>query len=107
MEKRGSGKMQVVTAARKASAVLPPKGFKGGSRVNSESDGEGPVLPPKDPRQKSLGKSVYLPHTLWDALQEIANASGEYSRNEVIQKFLENRVLAWRKEQASKRKPNK
>lgn len=96
--------MQLATAARKPSAVLPPKGFKGGGRVSTDSSEEGPVLPPKDPRLKSLGKSVYLPHTLWDALQEIADASGEYSRNEVIQKFLENRVSAWRKEQASKRK---
>jgi hypothetical protein len=44
---------------------------------------------------------------MWDQLAEIARASGEYSRNEVIQLFLENRITAWHKELASKRSVKK
>lgn len=61
-----------------------------------------PVLPPRE-RTSKVNKSVYLPAELWEALEVIAQASGEYSRNEVIEHFLRNRVNAWNREQAAKR----
>lgn len=73
--------------------------------MNSDPPEKGarPVLPPRDPAKKPKQSSVYLPKYLWDVLDEIAEASGEYTRNEVIQLFLEDRVRAWQEEQQAKR----
>jgi len=71
----------------------------------SEGQGEGPVLPPK-PKRKMRGVSIYLDDGLWEKLDQIAKASGEYTRNEVVTVFLRNRVEAWEKEQGE-RKPGK
>jgi hypothetical protein len=75
--------------------------------MNSDPDDEGAVLPPKDPKKQLKQTTLALPVYMWDQLAEIARASGEYSRNEVIQLFLENRITAWHKELASKRSVKK
>lgn len=74
--------------------------------MNVDPD-EGPVLPPKDPRRRSRGTTINLPQYMWDELDHISEASGEYSRNEVIQLFLENRIAAWHKEQSAKKTSKK
>ena len=61
-----------------------------------------PVVPPRDPSKKPKQISVYLPKYIWDRLDEIARVSGEYTRNEIIQLFLENRIAAWLDEQTRK-----
>lgn len=61
---------------------------------------DGPVLPEKDPGGKILQRSVGLRQRVWDALSEIAKASG-YSRNEVIALFLQNRIDAWQRERSA------
>lgn len=75
--------------------------------MSSDPLEEGPVLPPRDPLRKPRGTTINLPQYLWDELDQIAESSKEYSRNEVIQLFLENRVTAWRKEQNTKKAPKK
>lgn len=98
--------MSVTGVQRRPSAVLPPKrmGRPGKMSVDPE---DGPVLPPRDPRRKSRGTTINLPEYVWDELDRIAEMSGEYSRNEVIQIFLENRIAAWNREQSAKRTPKK
>ena len=88
---------------RRQSTVLPSKRAAGMRGMSTDAGDEGPVLPPRDPRRKPRGTTVNLPGYMWDQLDEIADASGEYSRNEVIQLFLENRILAWQREQATKK----
>jgi hypothetical protein len=68
--------------------------------MSHDEDEDGPVIPPKDPRMKKENRTAYLAVWLWEELDAIAKASGEYSRNELMQLWLENRIAAWRKEQA-------
>jgi hypothetical protein len=83
--------------------------------MSAREDEDGPVLPHKDPRLKNRNVTVTLPNWLWDALDEIMNATNatieeeedHYSRNQVIKYFLENRVKAWRLEQAPKQASTK
>ena len=91
------------SGARRPSAVLPSRRVLEKRGMSADPGDDGPVLPPRDPRRKSRGTTVNLPVYMWDELDEIAEASGEYSRNEVIQLFLENRISAWRKEQSSQK----
>ena len=88
---------------RRRSMVLPPKRLRDTNKMNSDPEDEGAVLPPKDPKQKLRQTTLALPVYMWDQLADIAKASGEYSRNEVIQLFLENRIAAWLKEQNHKK----
>lgn len=91
---------------RRPSVVLPPKRLQRPGKMSTDPE-EGPVLPPKDPRRKTRGTTINLPGYMWDELDRIAELSGEYSRNEVIQLFLENRIAAWHKEQSAKKTPKK
>lgn len=99
--------MPANTGARRTSSVLPPRRLRGVEKMSPNSNEEWPVLPPKDPKQKPRGTTVNLPGYMWDQLDEIAKASGEYSRNEVIQFFLENRIAAWREEMSARKSTKK
>jgi hypothetical protein len=66
------------------------------------------MLPPK---KKPRGSSVYLMDETWDALQEIADETkGQdphgipYTRNDVIQSFLDWAIREYRKEQGPSKK---
>lgn len=58
----------------------------------------GPVLPPKDTGEKMRGSTVYLPQRMWNALDAITKENPDYSRNEVIQSFLADRIRAYMKQ---------
>jgi hypothetical protein len=64
----------------------------------SNKDPEGRVLPPKDQRKKGRGSTVWMEAWVWDELDAIAEESGEYSRNEVIQRACERLITAWHAE---------
>jgi hypothetical protein len=100
---------------KKNSTVLPKKTPKSQS-LEADPREEGPVLPRKDPALQGVQLSVYLPRWLWAALEEISASTvlplrpgdkkerREYTRNEVIEYFLRNRVAAWRAEQSGEQK---
>jgi hypothetical protein len=72
--------------------------------MSGPSEDEGPVLPRKPKKKERPGRTIYLDPSVWERLDQIAEATGgEYSRNEVIEYFLLNRIAAWDREQASKK----
>lgn len=69
------------------------------------------LLPPFENEPDDVGRSVYLPPTLWEKLTEISEETKVmdpkrkgYSRNELIKHALRQYVEDWEREKASKKR---